>query len=154
MLSLTFNSHFRPHFPSMSKIQGKVSYWLYSILIPNASNMLSGGLPFCSWPLFLHSAEAPEKEGDGCCQGDLHLFFSKCSRQSSTENEQILWAEAQLKTRQSSNWRQDSVSSRGFQIVSHISLDLFWEPRSQCCKILLYNIPVTSVLKHEYQGVS
>lgn len=75
MLSLTFNSHFRPHFPCMWKIQGKVSYWLYSILIPNASNMLSGGLLFCSWPLFLHSAEAPEKEGDGCCQGDLHLIF-------------------------------------------------------------------------------
>lgn len=71
------------------EIQVRLSYWLYSILIPNASNMLSGGLLFCSWPLFLHSAEAPKKEGDGCCQGDLHLIFSKCSRQSSTENEQI-----------------------------------------------------------------
>lgn len=116
--------------------------WLYSSLIPNASHMLSGGLLFCGLPLFLHSAEAPGKEGDGCYQGELHLIFSKCSRQSSTENKQILWAEAQLKTRQSINWRRDSVLSRGVQIASRTSRELFWELESQPWNIL----PLISLL--------
>lgn len=131
----------------MWRIWGQRRHCLYSILIPSASNMLPAGSLLCGSPLFLHSAEAPGKEGDGCCQGDLHLIFPpKCSRQSSTENKQILWVEAQLKT--SIKWRRDAIL-QGLQIqgthdgetwLEQILQNAWipdWEPEFQPCKIVL-----------------